>query len=273
MEVLTAEIISPLELLHSDEWLAVPRSATAQPHGWDYSGVTDWSGFQMNPSAILQNSQVLDKFSRLCAFYLYNFVSQRSMKSIIPIDLKKQVNGCLFLPANSTPDYNSLTPCGFLTQTCLPIWQKQISNPMSEDRFTQRAKEAKEPAKPLKAHRIGPKKLEKKDGMEWMLVVVVSLKNLSPLKFLKWKAEKLKWNLEHVFLMFFPISCRMPTLKIAHKTVVDKHPCCLRKWNLPERPSRHCAWASDPVLLWPFIGPVPMKPGLRWSWRAAIRSN
>ena len=51
-EVLTAEIISPLELLHSDEWLAVPRSATAQPHGGDYSGVTDWSGFQMNPSAI-----------------------------------------------------------------------------------------------------------------------------------------------------------------------------------------------------------------------------
>lgn len=44
--------ISPLELLHSDEWLAVPRSATAQPHGGDYSGVTDWSGFQMNPSAI-----------------------------------------------------------------------------------------------------------------------------------------------------------------------------------------------------------------------------
>ena len=66
-EVLTEEIISPLELLHSDEWLAVPRSATAQPHGGDYSGVTDWSGFQMNPSAIYKTVKY---FANLQGIYI-----------------------------------------------------------------------------------------------------------------------------------------------------------------------------------------------------------
>ena len=104
---LTAEIISLLELLHSDEWLAVPRSATAQPHGGDYSGVTDWSGFQMDPSAIYKTVKY---FANLQDIYILSLQLRFSKVNEIhhPNRFEEAVDGCLFLPANSTPDISRL---------------------------------------------------------------------------------------------------------------------------------------------------------------------
>jgi len=185
-EVLKAEIISPLELLHSDEWLAVPRSATAQPHGGDYSGVTDWSGFQMNPSAIYKTVKY---FANLQDIYILSLQLRFSKVNEIhhPNRFEEAVNRRTAL--QTITRWLLAASLYFLaTQTCRKeaarsqrVWQ--IWNPNfigfqiclcqidSNDRMTFHPKGHKKPptkeakvAKPLKAHRIGPKRLEKKTG-------------------------------------------------------------------------------------------------------------